>query len=58
MKTELVALQPQLEQSKIDNTKMMKVKCIFHRLLAFLWSEVSMALNINTHIKYDLAPSR
>lgn len=29
MKIELVALQPQLEQSKIDNTKMMKVKCIF-----------------------------
>lgn len=29
MKTELVDLQPQLEQSKIDNTKMMKVKTHF-----------------------------
>lgn len=58
MKTELVDLQPQLEQSKIDNTKMMKVRCIFHRPLALLWSEVSVALDISAHTKYDLVPSR
>lgn len=58
MKTELVELQPQLEQSKINNTKMMKVKCIFHRPLALLWSGVCMALSINALTEYDLAPCR
>lgn len=29
MKKELVDLQPQLEQAKIDNTKMMKVNTFF-----------------------------
>lgn len=32
MKTELVELQPKLEQAKIDNTKMMKVSTLHSAL--------------------------
>lgn len=56
MKIELVDLQPQLEQSKIDNTKMMKVKRLFHRPSAPLWSGVCVTFKI--HTKYDSVPSR
>lgn len=58
MKIELVDLQPQLEQSKIDNTKMMKVKCVFHRPSAPLWSGACVTFKINAHTKYDSVPSR
>lgn len=54
MKTELVDLQPQLEQSKIDNTKMMKVKFVFYHPSAPLWSRVCVKFKINTHTKIRL----
>lgn len=55
MKTELVDLQPQLEQSKIDNTKMMKVD-----MFSIVLQHPSglQCAEVNAHTEYNSVPFR